>query len=354
MTDIVTQPADGDSTVRAMVADIINATWTQGMLSKEEYSAKVATAVNTYLANANAPKVFTSAAALPTIAEPGVNIPSDANVTDVMTLYDNRVMALIQELSDRFAGFRTTYFPDEANAYAAVEDWLQQAIVDGGLPNAVRAQIYEEARSRTLDDANRAVESALATFAARRFPVPPGAAVGAVSEIQQKAQGEIAAAARKMAELSVEMQKFNVDKLLALRSEAMDSSIKYITALTSGSEIASKVVGLGYDAQSKLISSAASFYSARTQAAEVVSKVSQYNISTQLEADVKNQMSEMSMIDAKLKALLAEAQGIAQIATSLMNNVHASVGISASRGAGVNYSYSNDTAVAGPAITDVG
>ena len=118
----------------------------------------------------------------------------------------------------------------------------------------------------------------------------------------------------------------------------MDSAIKYISALASGQDIASKVVGVGYDAQSKLISSVSSFYNARTQAAETMSKVAQYNNSTQLEAAVKNQMADLTLIEDKVKSLLSEAQAIAQMATSLFNNLHASVSLNGSQQAAMSTS----------------
>ena len=178
----------------------------------------------------------------------------------------------------------------------------------------------------------------MAQFAARRFPLPPGAANSMVMQIEQKAQDELAEASRKLTALSVEMQKFNVEKLLGLRGMAMDSAIKYISALASGPDMASKVIGVGYDAQSKLISAASSFYNARIQAAEVTSKVAQYNNSTQLEAAVKNQMADLQMIENKLKGLLTEAQSLAQMSTALYNNLNVSSNISTSGGSSVNTS----------------
>ena len=172
-------------------------------------------------------------------------------------------------------------------------------------------------------------------------------------QIEQKAQDELAESSRKIAMLSVEMQKFNVEKLLGLRGSAMDSAIKYITALASAPDISSKLVGVGYDAQSKLISAAADFYRADAGAKEVVAKVAQFNTSTALEADVKNQVSNLTLIEDKLKALPAEAQALAQMSTSLFNNVHVSAGVSGGRNVSVNYGYQNDTSGTAPVVTDV-
>ena len=50
---------------------------------------------------------------------------------------------------------------------------------------------------------------------------------------------------------------------------------------------------------------------------------------------------------------LAEAQALAQMSTSLFNNVHVSAGVSGGRNVSVNYSYQNDTSGAAPIVTDV-
>lgn len=54
-----------------------------------------------------------------------------------------------------------------------------------------------------------------------------------------------------------------------------------------------------------------------------MAKTTQFNISTSLEAASKNQAAELTVIEDKLKALLAEAQTIGQMATSLYNNLQA-------------------------------
>ena len=81
-------------------------------------------------------------------------------------------------------------------------------------------------------------------------------------------------------------------------------------------------------AQAQLISAASQFYNARTAVAELVNKAAQFNVSTGLDVASKNQAADLAMIEDRLKALLADCQLFAQMATSLFNNVHASAGTS--------------------------
>ena len=305
------------------IEQIINATWTEAQANKADFTAKLATALSGFLDTTASPHVTAGSVAIPSITEPAVNIPTTQSAGDVITEFGTQRLAIVAELIQKFSDFRTTYFPDESNAYVAAENWLQDAIADpSGLPPAVVAQIFGDDQARILSDKTRAQDAVISQFAGRRFPLPPDVAASAVMQIEQKAQDELAESSRKIAMLSVEMQKFNVEKLLGLRGMAMDSAIKYISALASGQDIASKVIGVGYDAQSKLISAASSFYNARTQAAETMSKVAQYNNSTQLEAEAKNQIADMDMVKNKLNALLTDCEVIGRAMTALYNNLH--------------------------------
>ena len=77
---------------------------------------------------------------------------------------------------------------------------------------------------------------------------------------------------------------------------------------------------------------------ARTQAQEVMSKVAQYNNSTELDAAAKNQMSDLTLIEDRLKAMLAEAQAIAQMTTAMFNNLNVQASLRADGGTTVSTS----------------
>lgn len=79
---------------------------------------------------------------------------------------------------------------------------------------------------------------------------------------------------------------------------------------------------LGYDAQSKLISSVSQYYNARTQAKELYFKGSQHNADLDQGAKTENLKSELAMVDSWVKAMLAEIQSLTQQAVSNFNNLH--------------------------------
>lgn len=319
-----------------VVAAVINATWNEALGTKEEFTDKMTAALGGFLSLANTPVVTAGTIAVPSISEPAINIPSSVDNTDVMSVFDTKYLELVGMLYQKMIDFRAAYFPDESATYEAAETWLKEAIAnpDAGLPPAIAAQIWGDDQARILGDKARAQDAVIAQFAARRFPLPPDAAGAAVLQIEKQAQHELAESSRKVAIMSVDLQKFDVENILKLRQLAMSSAIDYIKALASGPDMASRLVGVGYDAQSKLITSAAAFMNARTEAAALISKVNEYNNSLTFEAATKNQAAELTMIEDKLKALLAEAQAIAQMTTALMNNLHASTSVTANGSSG--------------------
>ena len=176
--------------------DVINESWAQANSKAEAYEAKIDAITDEatgWLSTTAAPHITGGAVAPPTVLEPSVDIPANVDTNDVMALFDTKYLELVALLSDKFILFRSTYFPDESTTYAAAEAWLQGALnnPNGGLPTAVAAQIIEDSRSVIMADAVRASDAVLQTFAARRFPLPPGAAASAVCRKVRRCMGRI-------------------------------------------------------------------------------------------------------------------------------------------------------------------
>lgn len=311
------------------VEALINAAWNKGLDKEATLTSKMDAATSGFLDTVAAPTITAGTVAGPTLTAPDVDTTAPS-VDDVLFAFDDKCAALMDQLVERTADFREKFFPNEAATYEAAESALKEAMLstNGGLSETEYLSLMESNRSRVLDDASRASDAVLSTFAAVRFPVPPAAALAAVAMIQQKAQGEIAEGSRKLVELSVELRKFNIQQLLTLRGTAMGAVTDYIRTLASSSDNATAIVNAGYAARAKMTDAATEFFRAQISAEDLVSKVGQFNTSAALEAASKNQASQLAMIENKLKALLAEAQVIAQMATSLFNNLNVSVGAS--------------------------
>jgi hypothetical protein len=58
--------------------------------------------------------------------------------------------------------------------------------------------------------------------------------------------------------------------------------------------------------------------------ADMTTKNAQFNASATLNAAERNQQADLTVRDARLKALLGELHSLAQMATALFNNLHVS------------------------------
>lgn len=326
---LVVTPGDytpGAQTALNSITGIINESWAQANAKLADFEARIDAITNDvtgWLSTQNSPHVTAGSVSAPSVIEPNVDIPSSQSATDVMTLFDTKYAELVTLLAGKFTEFRNAYFPDDSSTFGAAQTWIANAIADGGIPDTVRQQLLADDQANVLREANRATDDVMTRFAAMRFPLPSGAALAAVTEIEQKSQDAMAESSRKITASLIQSMQFAVEKAIGLRQLAMSSAIDYIKAIASAPEMASQLVGVGYDAQSKLISAASQFYNARTSAAELTTKVGQFNVSTSLDAAVKNQAADLTMIEDRLKAMLAACQSIAQAATALFNNLHA-------------------------------
>lgn len=322
----------GAETALHAAVDVINETWAQGNAKLTAFENKIDALTDEstgWLSTMTAPQVSdATAVAAPSVVEPNVTIPTEISTEQILTDYETeytKIRALmVADLSKIF----TDYFPEDADTYSAAETWIQAAIANpsGGLPATVAAQLLTDETDKITLEAARATDSVVSGFAARGFPLIPGMATNAAISIQQTAQDKKAEAGRKLTAISVEMMKFAIEKALNMRQLAMNATLDYIKTLASAPDVSSRVVGIGYDAQSKLISSVSGFLGARTEVQKLISSVAEFNVTTAQAVKEKNQIANMTLIEDRLKALLAECQVFGQMATSLFNNLHASSG----------------------------
>lgn len=323
-------PADATNNLQ-FAGETINKAWNTAAQATNAFDDIVTSTVSRIDTQSAVDALVVDSANETPVVEPAITIPTSVDPTDVILLFDLKYQELVALLVQKFTDFQTTYFPNESAVYAKAETWVSGALdnPNGAIPAAVAAQLMTDAKSRAYADASVQSEAVLATFAARGFPLPPGASASAVLQISQKAQDSISEASRKLMMGYIEQMRFAVEKSVSMRQEAMSAAVAYINALAAGPQMASSLVGTGYDAQSKLISSAASFYNARTDASRLLKSAEQFNVAHKFNKDEKNVANDITLMQENVRLLLTEAQALAQIATSLFNNLHVSSSVTA-------------------------
>lgn len=278
---------------------------------------------------------------------PKVKIPEEAESASVRK-FDEFSEKTINKLARLFSEYLSRYFPNDCAYLKHAQLKLCEMLTQGGtgINPVVEDQIWQRDRARVLNEVNRAGREVLATFAARGFPVPPGAALHQMNMIQQDAQNKIAQASRdvaiKQVEIEVENVRFAVDKAISLYQVAISAALDYIKALAIGPQLAAQVVPSVTDSQSRLIGAASDYYRAQLQALEIVQRHTVADAEIDARGNEKAADLEMQRIGNRLQAMMEYAKSVATQASAALNALHASAGVSASGGTSVSYNYGGD------------
>lgn len=278
---------------------------------------------------------------------PRVNIPREAETASVHK-FDEFAEKTVSKLATLFRDYLSRYFPNNCDSLRHAQQKLCEMLTRGGtsINPVVEDQIWQRDRTRVLNEVNRAGREVLATFAARGFPVPPGAALHQMNMIQQDAQNKIAQASRdvaiKQVEIEIENVRFAVDKAIGLYQTAIAAAIDYIKALAIGPQLAAQVVPSVTDSQSRLIGAASDYYRAQLQASELLQRHKVADAEIDARGNEKAADLQMQRISNRLQAMMEYSKSVATQAAAALNAMHASAGVSASASNSVGYSYGGD------------
>lgn len=267
----------------------------------------------------------------PANVEPPMNIPRTATGVDG-ALYGTTYDQIIHDLSDSFARFFVDYFPNECDYLEKAQAQLCEILNGGtGIPAHVEDQIWQRDRARVLNEVQRATDETLATFAARGFAVPPGAATHAIYLNQVESQNKIAQQSRDVAikhvEILMENIRFAIQNALDYRIKAIQAAGDYIKTLAVGPEIAVRLATSAANAQAQLISAASSYYRNRIAVEELKLDVHKFNAGTKNEIGMTELREFSNRLKARADVLASAAQAAGNQAASALNAVHASAGV---------------------------
>lgn len=282
--------------------------------------------------------------------DPEVDIPARAD-TEIDESLRDYLQTFETELTGVFSSFINTNFPRENSLISAAENWIRASLSGGtGISVTVENALWERDRSRIAAEEAAALDEATDLWAARGFPIPPGALVSATVQIQQKAQEEAAKSSREAAiymhKTANDNARAALDAAVRLRQIAVSAAGDYMKEAVATYTIAADLSKVAIDAQSKLISAAASYYDARIHAFDAVEKYKLADKNLALENDRANLDAKVKLLGKRAELIAEMAKATAQQAAALFNNLHASVGISSSASRGlsgnIGYSYSGE------------
>lgn len=269
------------------------------------------------------------------VDEPNVYIPTRVSGIDT-ALFNSMYRQIIEDLSDRYLDFMTTFFPIRPSLMPAVELWLENAITQGGtgIRASVEEQIWQRDRDRISTEASSASEEAVSMWAARGYPLPPGAANATLQAIARKRSADMAAVSREAAikafETEIENVRFAITQAIDYRTKALSAAGDFIKALAVAPNIASSMSSQSADAQARLISAVGSYYNSRINAGELEAKILMFNADNSLKAVLANQDTEAKFAGLRVQAAVSAAESIGQQAAAALNGLNATAQLSES------------------------
>jgi hypothetical protein len=238
------------------------------------------------------------------------------------------------------------FFPNECPYLQHAQLWICKTISQGGtgMNPQVEDMIWQRDRARVLGDSARQEAEAVSSFAARGFPLPPGAMAAALERIREDGYDKIAQASRdvaiKQADIEIENVRFAVEQAIQLYSSLMAALGDFIKAMVSSAQMSSQLIPSVTDSQSKLISAASEYYRARIACQEILVRNLTSNAGYKQEKSREDQDAYMQAMKLKVDAMLEAAKALAMQASAALNALHASASISGNDSTNHSYSYS--------------
>lgn len=278
-------------------------------------------------------------------AAPAIDGFSSSELTALHTSTADEIQAMI---ANGLSSFYINYFP-LGNELAAARAWIERAITQGGtgLNANIEAQIWERDRSRVLREAARSVDEATATWAARGYPMPPGALLDQVNRIDQDTRDKTAQASRdvaiKQAEIELENTRFAVGKAIEMRTAAIQAAGDYIRTLALGPQLGIQMATAVIDAKAKMAGALTSFYQAKISALELPLRARIAEATANVEVRKANLTALSGATNARVATVEAAARAAGTQAAAALNSINASSGFSGS--GSTSYSYSGEAPV---------
>ncbi|MBS0453944.1 MAG: hypothetical protein JSS14_21800 [Proteobacteria bacterium] len=325
----VPDPITGGAGAPVMTANIVNAMWKNAQSKSDAGLEWVNNAIG--LADP-APQLLT-----PTLDDsylpPVAPILPEDNPMDGEAIYNAHKDEMITLIENQFAGFISTYFPNPQYFNHAM-DWCDRAIQQGGsgLSPAVEQQLWERGRARILADTERTEEEAMASWANKRWPVPPGALTNQINQIRLDAGRKLAEQSRdisiKSFDTEIENVRFAVKEVIDQRKVALDSAGDYIRTIMLGPQTAMQLATGLANIRSELSRNLVALYTAQVTALDPKVRLAITDAQLKIEGEKANLAAKEQSMDAKVKAAIAGAQMVAQQAAAGLNAINAQASVS--------------------------
>lgn len=207
----------------------------------------------------------------PNIDEAGQAMSID-EFRDILVRERDDLLTLVRS---GFDDFLTRFMPVGAIMDSAFT-WLDEALNarSTGIPVHVEAQIFERHRARVDKEATRLINTAVGSWAAKGYVLPPGALAGQVAQIRRDHADQLATSSREVAiyvtDKHIENARFAIEQMLAVRNQALSLASDYMRMLLTTPGEAGSWMTAVLDNKTKLVGARVDVYRTRAGVASDV------------------------------------------------------------------------------------
>lgn len=192
----------------------------------------------------------------------------DLSLNEFRNLFVSERDQLLGLVRHAFDDFAAKFLPESGEVQTAMQ-WLVDAIKANGtgIPIHIENQIWERDRARVGKETGRQVATAINSWAAKGYSIPPGAMVGQVAAIRRDAHDQLSTSSREIAikvtEIHVENARFAVEQMLSLRNQALAQATDYMKAMMMSPQYAGTWINSMLDNRGKVAGIKADLYKAK-------------------------------------------------------------------------------------------
>lgn len=321
---------DGGSPA-VVVQSVFNSMWDEAV----QRTAEAGAAVNAALGQAATAPKMDAVTVTGSYSPPGAPGLPAFDPRDAEHLYQTIASQLNALIGSGLTYFMATFFPDTGYFDDALT-WIDSAIKTGGtgIRASVEQQLWERGRARILSDSARAEDEAAATWANRRFPVPPGALTNQINQIRLDAGQKLAETSRDIAvksfDAELENVRFAVKTAVDVRASALSAMNDYVRTLLLGPQTAATMANVLTEAQSRAAMALTQMYAAEVSAAEPLVRMALGTADIQARVGEANLRSASGALEARVRVAMEYAQMLGNQAAAGLNALHASAAVSGS------------------------
>jgi len=260
----------------------------------------------------------------------------DRGVPD-LDLGEGRKQSMVGDVTRRlnaiFTSFFSTYMP-LGRSFDVADEWAARALEGNGsgLDSVLEERIWELDRGRILRDKWRQETEVRAQWAARRYPMPPGAMDFQLMQLNRDLNNKVADSSRERAiitfQAEIENMRVALGRAIEMRTAAIDRAISMFNTNMQIDQMGVQYQTAFEQQRVALINALSALYSTETSGWSARKGIERGNIDLKQQDEARVHDADKFSLEKEVDAAMQAAQAAGTQAAAALNGLHAQGSIS--------------------------